>query len=113
MARDARRSLRLYLRLRSQGETISSLSYWMARRVREAHTVVQRIEAGESAASVKRSLRMPPKAAERFLADAQRSDSWQLRSAIARLADLELETRGGASLDSDTQALRAIVAIAS
>jgi DNA polymerase-3 subunit delta len=112
VARDARRALRLYLRLRSQGETIPSLSYWMARRVREAHAVVQRLEAGESAASVRRSLRMPPKAAERFLADAQRSDAWQLRSAIAKLADLELETRGGAALDSDTQALRAIVAIA-
>jgi DNA polymerase-3 subunit delta len=112
VARDGRRALRLYLRLRSQGETIPSLSYWMARRVREAHAVVQRLEAGESAASVWRSLRMPPKAAERFLADAQRSDAWQLRSAIAKLADLELETRGGAALDSDTQALRAIVAIA-
>ena len=112
VARDQRRALRLYLRLRSQGETLQGLSYWMARRVREAYDVVRRIEAGESAASVRRGLRMPQRAAESFLADAQKSDSWHLRAAIATLADLELETRGGAALDGDTQALRAIAAIA-
>ena len=112
VARDAERAVRLFLRLRSQGETVAGLSYWMARRVREASAVVDRIEAGESAASVRRSLRMPSKAAERFLADAQRSDSAHLRAAIATLADLELETRGGGNLLEDTQALRAIAAIA-
>jgi DNA polymerase-3 subunit delta len=112
LAREQQRALALYLRLRSQGETVQGLTYWMARRLREAHGAVARIEAGESAASVKRSLRMPPKAADRFLADAQRSDSWQLRAAIATLADLELQTRGGAALDPDTLALRAIETIA-
>jgi DNA polymerase-3 subunit delta len=112
LARDRQRALALYLRLRSQGETVQGLTYWMARRLREAQAAVARIEAGESSASVKRSLRMPPKAADRFLADAQRSDSWQLRAAIATLADLELHTRGGAALDPDTLALRAIESIA-
>ena len=34
-----------------------------------------------------------------------------LRRAIATLADLELDTRGGSALDEDTLALRAIGAI--
>ena len=54
---------------------------------------------------------MPPKAASAFIADVQRTDVTALRRAIAALADLELDTRGGSALDADTLALRAIGAI--
>ena len=64
---------------------------------------------------------MPARAAERFLADVARSDVERLRAALAALAELELDTRGGAplagsrtalaGLDEDTLALRAIEAI--
>ena len=57
-------------------------------------------------------------AAERFVADVARTDPERLRAALAALADLELDTRGGAplassrtalaGLDEDTLALRAI-----
>jgi DNA polymerase III subunit delta len=69
-------------------------------------------------AEVKRSLRMPARAAERFVADAASSDVERLRAALSALAQLELDTRGGApltasrsalaELDEDTLALRAI-----
>ena len=90
----------------------------MAQRLRDAVAVAERLHAGESAASVKRGLRMPPRAAERFVADVARSDLTRLRAALGTLADLELDSRGGAvlaadrspsaALEEDTIALRAI-----
>ncbi len=118
---DARESTLSYLRLRQQGERLSGLTYLMAQRLRDALAVALRLQAGDSVADVKRGLRMPPRAAERFVADVARSDPERLRAALAALADLELDTRGGAplassrtavaGLDEDTLALHAIEAI--
>jgi DNA polymerase-3 subunit delta len=110
VAGDRAAATRLYLRLRSQGERVESLSYWMVRRLREALGVALALEGGSSEAQIKRSLRMPAKAAERFIADVRRSDPTRLRQALVRFADLELDSRGGAELDADTLALRAIAA---
>jgi DNA polymerase-3 subunit delta len=111
-----------YLRLREQGERLPWLTSVMAQRLREALAIARRLSSGESAAEVKRSLRMPGRAAERLVADASRSDPERLRRALAVLADLELDCRGGAPVTSsrsplaplteDTLALRAIDAIA-
>ncbi|MGH2855707.1 MAG: DNA polymerase III subunit delta [Solirubrobacteraceae bacterium] len=115
---DSREATLVYLRLRRQGERLGGLAYLMASRLREALAVALRLQAGESAAEIKRSLRMPSRAAERFLADVARSDPERLRAALGTLADLELDTRGGAQLRAgrsrlshlheDTLALRAI-----
>lgn len=120
---DPAQALRLYLRLRAQGERLTGLLYLMAARLRDAEAVAVRLDAGESPAQIKRTLRIPPRAAERFIADVQRSDPERLRAALCRVADLELDTRGGpplsaarnalCSLQEDTLALRAILAIAS
>ncbi len=119
---DAAAATRTYLSLRQQGERLPGLSYLMASRLREALTVSLRLRAGESVAEVKRGLRMPPRAAERFVADVQRSEPERLRASLMALADLEVDTRGGdpvsadrshvSGLDEDTLALRAITAIA-
>jgi DNA polymerase-3 subunit delta len=111
-----------YLRLREQGERLPWLTSVMAQRLREALAIALRLSAGESAAEVKRSLRMPARAAERLVADASHSDPERLREALAVLADLELDCRGGApvtasrsplaGLGEDTLALRAIETIA-
>ncbi len=118
---DGREAALSYLRLRQQGERLSGLTYLMAQRLRDALAIALRLQAGESAAEVKRGLRMPAQAAERFVADVARSDVERLRSALAALADLELDTRGGAPLtasrtplagmDEDTLALQAIETI--
>jgi DNA polymerase III subunit delta len=105
---DARESTLSYLRLREQGERLSGLIYLMSQRLRDAVAVSQRLQDGESAATVKRGLRMPPRAAERFLADVQRSDPARLRSALGALADLELDSRGGAVLTADRSPLAAL-----
>ncbi len=118
---DAGEATRAYMRLREQGERLSGLIYLMAQRLRDALAVAERLSAGESVATVKRTLRMPPRAAERFLADVARSDPARLRAALGVLADLEVDSRGGApiaadrtpsaALSEDTIALRAIAAI--
>jgi len=119
---NASEATRCYLRLREQGERLPWLTSVMAQRLREALAISLRLSAGESAAEVKRSLRMPARAAERLVADASRSDPERLRRALAVLADLELDCRGGApvtasrsplaGLGEDTLALRAIETIA-
>ncbi|HEX8714208.1 MAG TPA: hypothetical protein VF706_01460, partial [Solirubrobacteraceae bacterium] len=119
---DASDATRSYLRLRGQGERLSGLIYLMAQRLRDALAVAERLHAGESVANVKRGLRMPPRAAERFVADVARSDPARLRAALGALADLELDSRGGAviasdrsssaALSEDTVAVRAIAKIA-
>jgi DNA polymerase-3 subunit delta len=121
VAGDAEEAMRSYLRLRTQGERLSGLLYLMAQRLRDAEGVSVRLQAGEPPAEIKRSLRMPPRAADRFIADVARSEPERLRAAVCRIADLELDTRGGAplsasrtplsSLEEDTLALRSILAI--
>jgi DNA polymerase-3 subunit delta len=110
-----------YLRLRHQGERLSGLTYLMAQRLRDALAVALRLRAGDSVAEVKRGMRMPPRAAERFLADVGRTDPNRLREALVALAALEVDSRGGAvlsvgraplaGLSEDTLALHAIEAM--
>jgi DNA polymerase-3 subunit delta len=111
---DAKAATRIYLTLRAQGERVPGLLYWMSQRLRTAQEIAQAIEAGEPAAQVKRSLRMPSRAADRLIADAQAIGSHKLRRAIEQLADLELASRGGGSggASEDTEAVRAIQVIA-
>ncbi len=119
---DALAATRSYLRLREQGERLSGLTYLMASRLREALALALRLQAGEPPAQARRTLRMPARAAERFIAEVARSDPERLRRALQTLAALELDTRGGApvgaarggslaGLDEDTLALRAIDAV--
>jgi DNA polymerase III subunit delta len=114
VAGDGAAATRTYFELRAQGENLGGLLYWMTRRIREALGVATRLAAGESAAQVRRGLRMPPKVAERFVADVQRTDVAELREALATLADVELASRGGrrGGLGEDTLALTAIAEIA-
>jgi DNA polymerase-3 subunit delta len=126
VAADEREAVRSYLRLRQQGERLSGLTYLMAQRLRDAVAVALRLRDGEPVAEIKRSLRMPARAAERFVADVAGNDPDRLRAALGELADLELDSRGGAplaagrqrgdrrslsALDEDTVAVRKIEAI--
>jgi len=111
VAGDGRAATRLYLELRAQGERLTGLLFQMARRLRDAIDVADRLEAGESAAQVRRSLRMPGKAAERFVADVERTDRDSLRRALEHIADLELDSRGGRAVPDDTSALRTLLRV--
>ena len=110
---DAQAATAFYLTLRSQGERLSGLLYWMSQRVRTAHEIACALEAGESAAQIKRSCGCRP-AADRLIADANRSGSERLQRTIEELAELELASRGGGSgaAGEDTAALLAIQRVA-
>jgi DNA polymerase-3 subunit delta len=112
VARDGARAVRLFLSLGDQGERLPGLIYWVAQRLRLAIDVAGRLEAGEPAAQVRRTLRMPPRAADRFIADVQASDRERLRRALETVADLELDSRGDSALAETTIALRAMETIA-
>ena len=105
VAGDGVASTLMYLRLREQGERVAGLTYLLASRLREAVAVCEQLAAGRSAAEVKKGLRMPPKAAERLVKDVERSDPARLRGALGELARLELDTRGGAVLSTERDAL--------
>jgi len=111
---DAAAATSLYLTLRSQGERLPGLLYWMSARVRTAHEVAVALEAGESDAQVKRRLRMPSRAADRLIADARRAGAADLKRTIEELAELELASRGGGNgvASEDTAALLAIQRVA-
>jgi DNA polymerase III subunit delta len=111
---DRAQAVALFLELRSQGERVPGLIYWMSQRVRTAHEVATALESGTPASSLKRQLRMPSRAADRLIADAGRAGSERLRRATAEIADLELASRGGGAraLSEDSAALLALRRIA-
>jgi DNA polymerase III subunit delta len=114
VAGDVQAAVHAFLSLRTQGERVSGLIYWISRRVREAQSVAAALEAGEPPAQIKRRLRMPSRAADRLIADARQAGSERLRRATYEIADLELASRGGGpgGAGEDTEALTTIVRIA-
>ena len=99
---------RCLLELRAQGERLPGLIWNVAKRLREANDIATRLNAGQSPAQVRKGLRMPTKAAERLIDDVSRRDKEGLRAALAALADLERDSRGGGALSDDTAAVLAV-----
>jgi DNA polymerase III subunit delta len=112
VAGDGRKATAAFLELRAQGESMPRLVPLMARRVRDVLAIALRLEAGESPAEIKGSMKGSPWAADRRIAEARATDADTLRRAIVVLADLELDTRGASDLADDTTGLMAIEAIA-
>jgi DNA polymerase-3 subunit delta len=108
IARDRRSVFRAFLELREQGEAIGRLIPLMARRLREVLAIADRLEAGESPAQVKSSMKGSPWMLDRRIKEARGTDPEALRRAIETLADLELQTRGMGDLSDDTAAIRAL-----
>jgi DNA polymerase-3 subunit delta len=111
VARDRAYATRTFLELRAQGEALPRLVPLVARRVRDVLAIAARLDAGESPAQVKGSLRMSPWAADQRIKEARASDVDALQRTLEELAELELSSRGNTELAEDTAALRAIDAI--
>jgi DNA polymerase III subunit delta len=117
VAGDEKTATRALLELRQQGERLPSLLYQMVRRVRDALTIAEALAAGQPAAQVRKTLRMPSFAADRLISDVSKRDPESYRRALELLADLEVESRGGIGMSSgelgeDTAAVRAVIAAA-
>ena len=112
VARDRAAATRAFVELRGQGESLARLVPLMARRVRDVLAIAERLEAGETPAQIKGSIKGSPWAADRRIGEARRSDVAALRTALTALADLEFASRGGQELEDDTVGLRTIDLIA-
>jgi DNA polymerase-3 subunit delta len=111
VAGDGQTAVASYLALRANGERLSGVLYWVSQRLRVAQEVAAGIEAGQPPAQIKRSLRMPSRAADRLIADARRAGPDRLREAICEIADLELASRGGGGRGGASEDTAAVVAI--
>ncbi len=112
VAGDPEGAIRILLELREQGEAVGRLVYPVQRALRQALAVSEQLAAGQSAAQVRKGIRMAPKAADRLLKAAQARDPAAYRRALAAIGDLEIELRGGASgiTSEDTAGVRALLA---
>jgi DNA polymerase-3 subunit delta len=114
IAGDSRTATRLLLELRGQGERLPGLTYTVARKLREALAVADALQSGQSAAQVKKALRMSPRQASKLVSDVERRDAVVFRRALTALADFELESRGGVGgrggLGEETIALQTVLA---
>ena len=115
IAGDAPAAIRTFLALRQQGERVAGLLYQISMRVRTAEEVAAAIERGEPQAKLKRTLRMPSRAADRLIEDARRIGAERLRELTGEIADLELASRGGGSggVGEDTAAISLIAGLGS
>lgn len=86
-------------RLVAQGESVSGLTYAIAKRLRQAHTAVVGLEAGRPAKQVASSLDMHPYAAQMLVKRVRDASADDLRGAIVAIADLEVWSRGGSDYD--------------
>ncbi len=86
VAREHRKATRAFLELRDQGESLPRLIPLIARRLREVLAVAVKLEAGESPAQVKATLKMAPWAADRRIKEARATDADALRAALESLA---------------------------
>jgi DNA polymerase-3 subunit delta len=111
VGRDRAHATRAFLELRAQGETLQRLIPLMARRIRDVLAIAVRLEAGESPAQVKASLKTSSWQADRRIKEARATDADALRRALEELADLELASRGNSELAEDTAAVQAIDAM--
>lgn len=112
VGRDATAATRAYLQLRAQGEALDRLAPLAVRRLRDVLAIAVCLQAGETPAQLRSSLRMSPYAADRRIAEARDSDIDTLRRAVEGLADLEATRRSSPRLDDDTLALGTIARIA-
>jgi DNA polymerase III subunit delta len=113
IAGDAQAAIRTFLALRQQGERVAGLLYQISMRVRTAQEVAAAIERGESPAKLKRTLRMPSRAADRLIEDARRIGAERLRELTGEVADLELASRGGGhgGVGEDTAAISLVAGL--
>ncbi len=84
------------------GERPSRFVYPIVGRLREVHRAAELLEGGMTEKELAGALKMPPWRAKKVVALARRADREALARAICRFADLEVDLRGGGSLDEAT-----------
>ena len=112
VAGDGAATMRAYLELTAQGESLARLVPLLARRVREVLAIAQRLEAGDNPQQIKASTKGNSWALDRRIAEARRSDVVRLSRTMEVLANLELASHGASELSDPTEAILALTRIA-
>jgi DNA polymerase-3 subunit delta len=114
VAGDGPQAARILLELREQGERLPGLLYTLVRRLRDALDASEALAAGTPAADVRSKQRGGREAANRFMKAVTNREPAAFRRALELMADLEVQSRGGAgaALGEDTAAIRAVLASA-
>lgn len=84
------------------GERPSRFVYPIIGRLREVHRAVELLEGGLTEKELASAMKAPPWRVKKVVALARRADRESLERALCRFADLEIELRGGGSLDEET-----------
>lgn len=95
-------TMQLAEELSAQDERPSRFVYPIVGRLREVHRAVELLDAGLSEKGLAKELKAPPWRVKKVVTLARRADRETLERALCRFADLELELRGGGSLDEET-----------
>ena len=108
---DVQLTVTLAEELAAQDERPSRFVYPIVNRVREVHRVVELLDAGVGESEIAKATR-PPWRAKKAIGLARKADRETLRQTLCRFADLEVELRGGGTLDEDTAVTLALVGAA-
>lgn len=95
VARDPAAALDAAERLADQGEAVTPLIRQTAKRLREANSALEQLEAGRTGKQVEAALPMHPYAAKMLLRKLRGRSREEMRAATCAIADLEWWTRGG------------------
>ena len=89
-------------RVTVEGAVIEPGVYPIVGRLREVHRAAGLLESGLTEKELASAMKAPPWRVKKVVALARRADREALERAICRFADLEIELRGGGSLDEET-----------
>jgi DNA polymerase-3 subunit delta len=109
VAGNLERTVTLAEELAAQDERPSRFVYPIVGRVREVHRVVELLDVGVGEKDLAKAMKVPPWRVKKAVALARQADRETLRQILCRFADLEVELRGGGTLDEDTAVTLALV----
>src|SRR3954454_8812545 len=102
VAGDREATMHLAEELVANEERPSRFVYPIVGRLREVHRAVELLEAGTGEKELAKQMKAPPWRLKKVVALARCAEKETLERAICRFADLELELRGGGTLDEET-----------
>ena len=111
VAGDTELTMALAEELAAQDERPSRFVYPIVNRVREVHRVVELLDAGVGEKDLAKAMKVPPWRVKKAAGLARKADRETLRKTLCRFADLEVELRGGGTLDEDTAVTLALVGV--
>jgi DNA polymerase III subunit delta len=106
---EAQDAIAIAQQLAAQGSRSNSFVLPVASRLREVRQVIGLLDSGMAEKDLPSAMGQPPWRVKKTVALARKADRETLERGICRFAELELELRGGSSLDEDTAVTLALM----